>query len=247
MHYVHNFLTIYEQEMMEILEPLFDATELMSGSKYPTQGDLRIILIGLIEHLGLQSAPRVNSQAKVAEQIKEKLEEYWPILRDSSILGSLLDPRTKLSAFQHSEHQSALRSLRRCFHQYSSNLEDGEKERPVSKRDFFKNLMMKSQTTITACPSEIDRYLALPEEVGETDPLAWWRLHEERFPTLAVAARDRLAIQSTSVACEATFSTAKNTISLVRNRIDGESARASLCLKSWITNLKLDCMKRLPV
>src|SRR5262245_2308061 len=104
--------------------------------------------------------------------------------------------------------------------------------------------MMKSHANTTSRPTEIDQYLGIPDEVGDVDPLAWWQLHKGRFPTLATAARDYLGIQSTSVACEATFSIAKNTISLVRNRLDGESARASLCLKSWMTNFHLNCMEK---
>lgn len=48
-------------------------------------------------------------------------------------------------------------------------------------------------------------------------------------------AKDYLAIQSTSVSCEQAFSIAGLTISKVRNRLNPETARALLCLKSWIT------------
>ncbi len=49
-------------------------------------------------------------------------------------------------------------------------------------------------------------------------------------------ARDYLAIQSTSVACEQAFSVAGNTITKTRNRLHSDTARASLCAKSWIDN-----------
>ncbi|EXX56162.1 hypothetical protein RirG_218730 [Rhizophagus irregularis DAOM 197198w] len=49
-------------------------------------------------------------------------------------------------------------------------------------------------------------------------------------------AKDYLAIQSTSVVCEQTFSVAGNTITKVQNRLCPETARASLCTKSWIEN-----------
>jgi hypothetical protein len=226
---------------MEILEPLSDATELLSGSKYPTQGDLRVIIFGLIQHLEMQSDSSINSQAIVAKKIKQKLEDYWPILRDSSVLGTLLDPRTKLSAFEQSDHQLAHLALQACFDSYAPEADETSERKPVSKRDFFKNLMMKGHTTPTSsCSTEIDRYLTLPNEADDNDPLVWWQLNAERFPTLANAARDYLGIQSTSVASEATFSVARHTVSSVRNRIDGESARASLCLKSWLTNLHLN-------
>ncbi|EXX73614.1 hypothetical protein RirG_058780 [Rhizophagus irregularis DAOM 197198w] len=49
-------------------------------------------------------------------------------------------------------------------------------------------------------------------------------------------AKDYLAIQSTSVACEQAFSVAGNTITKVRNRLCPETARALLCTKSWVEN-----------
>lgn len=82
---------------------------------------------------------------------------------------------------------------------------------------------------------EIDRYLALPHDEN-ADPLLWWRAHSTEFPILSSMARDYLAIQATSVACEQAFSIAGNTITKTRNRLDSETVRASLCAKSWIEN-----------
>ena len=98
-------------------------------------------------------------------------------------------------------------------------------------------MMDRSASERTRVPNEIEAYLALADETADVDPLAWWKIHEGRYPTLARIARDYLGIQATSVACERTFSVAKHTISLVRNWIDGENARASLYLQSWFTDL----------
>jgi len=49
-------------------------------------------------------------------------------------------------------------------------------------------------------------------------------------------ARDYLIIQATSVPSEQAFSVAGNTITQTRNRLDPETARATLCLKSWLEN-----------
>jgi hypothetical protein len=49
-------------------------------------------------------------------------------------------------------------------------------------------------------------------------------------------ARDFLTIQATSVASEQVFSIAGHTITKTRNRLLPETARASLCMKSWISN-----------
>jgi hypothetical protein len=61
-------------------------------------------------------------------------------------------------------------------------------------------------------------------------------MHGVQFKSLSTIARDYLAIPVTSVPCEQAFSIAQHTISKVRNRLKPETARASLCLKSWLEN-----------
>ena len=69
-----------------------------------------------------------------------------------------------------------------------------------------------------------------------TDPLIWWQAHSSEFPVLCNIARDFLCIQATSVASEQAFLVAGNTITKTRNRLLPETARACLCIKSWINN-----------
>ena len=59
--------------------------------------------------------------------------------------------------------------------------------------------------------SEIDNYLSTPNDLN-TDPLMWWKSHQEEYPILSIIAKDYLMIQATSVAAEQAFSVAENTI-----------------------------------
>jgi hypothetical protein len=68
----------------------------------------------------------------------------------------------------------------------------------------------------------------------DVDSLIWWKTHQEEFPVLASMACDWLAVVATSVPCESVFSIAGNTITRSRNRLDPETAKALLCLKSWM-------------
>ena len=99
------------------------------------------------------------------------------------------------------------------------------------------DLPQSSTFTIPSTPavSELDRYLAL-EKDEETDPLLWWQAHAKEYPNVSNMARDYLAIQATSVPLEQAFSVAGNTISKTQNRLLPETARACLCMKSWIVN-----------
>jgi len=66
------------------------------------------------------------------------------------------------------------------------------------------------------------------------NPLNWWRTHQNEFPTLAKIAKDYLTIQATSIPCEQLFSLANHTIRKTRSRLHPQTARASICLKSWL-------------
>jgi hypothetical protein len=67
---------------------------------------------------------------------------------------------------------------------------------------------------------------------NQIDPLLWWQSQQQGFPILSQMARDYLCIQATSVASEQAFSVAGLVISPLRNRLEAETARATLCLKS---------------
>ena len=64
--------------------------------------------------------------------------------------------------------------------------------------------------------------------------LDWWKAHETEYSLLSKIAHDYLSIMATSVPCEQLFSVAGLTITKSRNRLDGKSARAILCLKSCL-------------
>lgn len=223
---------------MEILRPINHATELLSGSSYPTLGDVRIVIMSLLAHLTRNSIESVNSQVEVAKAIKAKLETYWPLLRQSSIISALLDPRTKLSAFTQDDQSHAKFTLQKVYDEYNpDNIQvSAAPSGPTSTRSMFRALIQNTTPSNQSNTHEIEEYFQLPLEADHINPLEWWKLHSNNYPTLARLARDFLAIPASTVPSESTFSIAKHTINAVRNRIEGETARASLCLKSWITN-----------
>ena len=66
----------------------------------------------------------------------------------------------------------------------------------------------------------LQRYLALPREGRDCDPLQWWYVHgKASFPLLFLAAKKVLITPGTSVPSERVFSTAGDTISQMRNRL----------------------------
>ncbi len=75
------------------------------------------------------------------------------------------------------------------------------------------------------------RYISIPLE-DKIELLNWWYVQRKEYPILSCIARDYLVIQATSVASEQAFSIASQTITSQRNRLDPDTAQASLYLKS---------------
>ena len=66
---------------------------------------------------------------------------------------------------------------------------------------------------------ELNAYLAEPCISHNSDPLDYWRCHEEQYPVLNTLARKYLCMQCISVPSERLFSTAGMIISERRSRI----------------------------
>ncbi|OJT15390.1 Zinc finger BED domain-containing protein RICESLEEPER 3 [Trametes pubescens] len=79
---------------------------------------------------------------------------------------------------------------------------------------------------------ELARYLSSdPEDVS--DPIQWWCDRRAQYPNLSRMAIDFLTIPATSVPVEHLFSIGRLLLPYIRNRMQGQTTRALLCLKSW--------------
>jgi len=80
-----DFLTLYLWKedwpkidiMIQLLEPFFNATEILSSSTYPTISDVRLTIIGLLRHLDsfIQYNKDLN-EYMIANFINFKLQKY---------------------------------------------------------------------------------------------------------------------------------------------------------------------------
>ena len=65
------------------------------------------------------------------------------------------------------------------------------------------------------------------------DLLEYWKNSSYKYPYLSILARRYLAIPATSAAIESIFSVSSNIITKPRNRLNPETVRMLLLLKSW--------------
>ncbi|GKB99307.1 zinc finger BED domain-containing protein RICESLEEPER 2 [Tanacetum coccineum] len=86
--------------------------------------------------------------------------------------------------------------------------------------------------------SELDRYLREPKielRKGQSlDILQWWKVNGPRFPIVSKMARDILAIQISTVASEAAFSTGGRVLDPYRTRLSTTIVEALICTQDWV-------------
>ena len=75
---------------------------------------------------------------------------------------------------------------------------------------------------VSRVKSEAHRYLELPADPMNTDPLEWWAANEINFPALSVMARQYLGVPATSASAERLFSLAGRAFDDLRQRMKEE-------------------------
>ncbi|KAF1887721.1 hypothetical protein Lal_00023728 [Lupinus albus] len=120
----------------------------------------------------------------------------------------------------------------------------------VDWRAKYQSFVSEQNFTIAHRRSELERYLedgVLPDQGGEFDILAWWKINGIKYPTLQRIARDLLAILISIVASESSFSTGGRILTPHRSRLRPDTVEALMCLQDWLrgdmkgsSNSKLD-------
>ncbi|CAG8590638.1 34148_t:CDS:2 [Racocetra persica] len=223
-----DLLPLYLQEnncdklkiMINILRPIFDATEILSTSTYPTISDVRLTIFGLIRHLSPFLESTSSEDRLFVESINSKLKEYWNYIEESTTISTLLDPRSKTKTFTTTEQrEKAINILQNQMKNYSNQHNHIVSNIQKSKRFFFESLLTE-QSSSPSIEDEITRYIAAPV-TSDANPLTWWHHYK-----------------GSSVPSEQAFSIAANVITKIRCNLKPESARAVMRLKSWIPKVR---------
>ena len=110
--------------MIQLLEPIFIATEVLSSSTYPTISDVRLTIIGLLRHLESFIQDHVDlEECMIANSINFKLKEYWNYIEDSTTIGTLLDPCSKTKTFVDiNQRDKAILTLQKLMTFYKNDI-----------------------------------------------------------------------------------------------------------------------------
>ena len=66
---------------------------------------------------------------------------------------------------------------------------------------------------------EVEKYLRLPCENPQVDPVGFWKVHAKQFPNLSEVAKDILSIPGSSVSVERIFNCGRDIIGLRRHSL----------------------------
>ncbi|GJV85262.1 reverse transcriptase domain-containing protein [Tanacetum coccineum] len=110
--------------------------------------------------------------------------------------------------------------------------------------DFLNDYYNVDATSSYETETELDRYLREPKielRKGQSlDILQWWKVNGPRFPIVSKMARYILAIQISTVASEAAFSTGERALDPYRTRLSTTIVEALICTQDWVRKSRRD-------
>ena len=105
----------------------------------------------------------------------------------------------------------------------------------VPKPSVLDDLLGVSSTSMDVDPSsvngetELNAYMRVQQVANDTDPLMWWKQHQQEFPRLSRMTRQYLDVTSRSVSPERLFSS----VGLVKSDLRGSLLDTTLIDVMW--------------
>ena len=113
--------------------------------------------------------------------------------------------------------------------------EVNDTEAQVPKPSVLDDLLGVSNTSMDVDPSsvngetELNAYMRVQQVANDTDPLMWWKQHQQEFPRLARMTRQYLAVPASSSSPERLFSS----VGLVKSDLWGSLLDSTLIDVMW--------------
>ena len=220
------------ESLQSAIKPLADFTDMLSGEKRVTLSALRPVLHIFKTDILAESDENTTLTADIKRRILVYMEDKYQDDQISELLdvASFLDPRfvgdylDEISLdtvrnrlveeiLQLPQHQNTEGS--------SSSSATSEIEPPPSKKKLGSWLKESKKKSFTSQPEdarertkkEIERYEKAPQADSDSNPLDWWRVYAETYPSLSKMARKYLCICASSSASERVFSKSGHIVS----------------------------------
>ncbi|MBW0556115.1 hypothetical protein O181_095830 [Austropuccinia psidii MF-1] len=234
--------------MVQFLQPLYQATTIICGSKYPTINQALPLYILLMKRIN-QACLKYNVAPiePEASSMTNKLTKYLTLLlkKIPVICASILDPWLKMKFFI--THNSTLEDFgtsakelesiferEACYHLTSSN-ESSQLPQPSHEQGsaLIDEIYPMAHPEANTVENEIQQYFAEPPEVKTTDVLLFWKSQASMFPTLKKMACKYLAIPATSAPSEQLFSCGHKILTYQFASLSSMHVEQLSCLRDW--------------
>ena len=113
--------------------------------------------------------------------------------------------------------------------------EVNDAEAQVPKPSVLDDLLGVSSTSMDVDPSsvngetELNAYMRVQQVANDTDPLMWWKQHQQEFPRLSRMVRQYLSVPTSSASPERLFSS----VGLVKSDLWGSLLDSTLIDVMW--------------
>ncbi|XP_017221331.1 zinc finger BED domain-containing protein RICESLEEPER 2-like [Daucus carota subsp. sativus] len=203
----------------------------------------------------------------MGNKMQLKFDKYWEECNKLLAVAVVLDPRYKMAIVSYAYKgiydihadfyvEEMREFLVQIFNEYSikfgSNKGYGEGSASASLSSAssvggewlggFQDFIASSNLRENTRKSEVDEYLKeglFPmDKEADFDILRWWKLNGPKFPILARMAQDILAIPTSSVASENSFSKCRKIITDTRSSLNDDSVETLMCVKDWLPDIK---------
>ena len=220
------------KELVELLKPFEDCTNLFSSSSMATIGEMFVGYKHLLAHLECQEFDCVDVNHSIST-MREKLQLYYNKQKEETIMTTILDPRIKLLSFSVLKKEEVLSVFKRFYLKYKSSEDDNCNTGEMGSGNSLIGNLHLLHGSLSANADEVERYLLMDLAGEGTNVLEWWKGASSMRPNLVKMARDYLAIMTTSTSSERMCSAAGQVITKSRNRLSDETAESTILLQSW--------------
>ena len=123
----------------------------------------------------------------------------------------------------------------KSFYMEHTQGEVNDAEAQVPKPSVLDDLLGVSSTSMDVDPSsvngetELNAYMRVQQVANDTDPLMWWKQHQQEFPRLSRMVRQYLSVPVSSVSPERLFSS----VGLVKSDLWGSLLDSTLIDVMW--------------
>jgi hypothetical protein len=242
-------------DICELLKVFCHATNVISGSDYPTS-NLYFLEIWSVKVVLDEQAKSENGTVRImVKEMKTKFHKYFMESYLSNCIPVVLDPRFKMEHVEFrlkqyfgvnaGKHiQEVKTAMEVLFTEYTAEFEEnmeilsqeGSGEEVALADSSLSDWQAHIKLKVARCRNELQQYV---EEgfhpcTPDFNILKWWDVNSERYPILGNMARDVLAVPASTVASESAFSACGRVITDHRSSLAPETVEALMCYGDWI-------------